>query len=96
MGFSRVLLGCIGVLATAGTAAATLPATDPATDANAEVLGEAPAVAMGNLFLATGYALSSGGAGEHAQQDLAASGLVAGVHWATGRTTPAWLLPAGG
>ncbi len=90
------MLGCIGLLATAGTAAASFPTTDPATDANAEVLGEAPAIAMGNVFLVTGYAISSGAAGEHAQQDLAASGLVAGVHWATGRTTPAWLLPVAG
>jgi hypothetical protein len=33
--------------------------TDSVTQANTSVLGDAPAVAMGNLFVATGQALSN-------------------------------------
>ena len=77
----------------AGTAAVASPSVDPAASINAEVLGDAPAIAVGNVFVATSYARVSGAAGEQAQRALAADGFVAGVHWATGQLSPSWLLP---
>lgn len=63
--FRAVLLAAAVALVTATPAGAAYPTavnsqiTDAVTQANVKVLGEAPAMAMGNLFVATSQALSN-------------------------------------
>ncbi len=63
--FRAVLLAAAFALVAATPAGAAYPTavnsqiTDAVTQANVKVLGEAPAMAMGNLFVATSQALSN-------------------------------------
>jgi len=95
---SAVVVGLIGSLAhgpaVAGAGSMDQQVTDSVTETNAKVIGEAPGIAMGNIYTITAQALpvsvwDADGAQEAGVEG--GTGFVAGVHWVTGQVMTSWL-----